>query len=141
MLKQLLIRIVDDTISISYNAVFAINNLIRTDNSYLQPLYELNILEAIVSFIKKIQTVENAKTAKRLLEGVYLLVDTILTTLTSQQLKCLESSENMRFIVSFALDALSGHSFLHDSEILFQVIAYISEYSQLRNVIGENDII
>lgn len=44
----------------------------------------------------------------------------------------------MRFIVSFTLEALAGSPFLHDSEIIFQVLAYLSEYSQLRTLIGED---
>ena len=65
------------------------SNLIRNDESYLKLFYELNVMETIVAMLKRVPGIENMKVTKRVIEGVYLLIETILTTLSLQQLKYL----------------------------------------------------
>ena len=98
-------------------------------------------METIVVILKRVPGIENIKVTKRVIEGVYLLIETILTTLSLQQLKYLEGTESMQFLCTFALDALNSLPFLQSSEIVFEVLAYLSEYSQLRSYIGQSTVL
>ena len=47
----------------------------------------------------------------------------------------------MQFLCTFSLDALANLPFLQGSEIVFEVLAYLSEYSQLRSYIGQSTVL
>lgn len=134
-LKQLTIRLTDESINVIYNAIFAIKNIIELDRATLASFYQMGLLSLLVGVLRQIVNQPKGIAAKAF-DAAYGLLLSVAEGVSFKQLREMEKMEEMAMCVQFAMEILEKGII---SEVVLEFLATVAEYTGLRLIVQEKE--
>lgn len=136
-LRLLVERLGKEEPAVTYNAIFAIKNLIELDRQFLGQIIQLNLLNYLTGILQEMATSSSKDIAKKIVEAVYVLLLTLAESVNFDQLSHFDQSDQFRGYVEYLLAVLRETTILDNSEPAMEFLKVVAEYTvRLRELIA-----